>query len=230
MASLSPKGRALIQAGRRALRPTAADRARIDAALTARLGPGAVPPALGLPHTTAWGWLPKAATAVCVVGGALFFAATPRAPTPSARPPVTRPADAVAVDAASSAAAALDETRIERLTPRAPAPATTARTPAPASRQRGDRLAQEVALLSRATSALRAGRADAALQALAAHQRLFPNGALREERHAAKAQALCSVGRSSEGRRELERLAPDSPAAGRARQVCESASSAADAR
>jgi hypothetical protein len=86
-----------------------------------------------------------------------------------------------------------------------------------------DRLAEEVALLSRATKALRAGRAAEALRALDEHQSKFPRGALSEERRAAKAEALCSLGRVREGRAELGRLAPQSPAAARAKQVCDSA-------
>jgi hypothetical protein len=78
-----------------------------------------------------------------------------------------------------------------------------------------------VALLSRATSALRAGRAAEALKALDEHRRKFPNGTLSEERRAARAQALCSLGRIDEGRAELSLLAPRSPAAARASQVCD---------
>jgi hypothetical protein len=81
-----------------------------------------------------------------------------------------------------------------------------------------------VVLLSRATTALRAGRAVEALKALDEHQSRFPRGALGEERRAAKAQALCSLGRMSEGRAELARLAPESPALARAKQVCDSRS------
>jgi len=77
-----------------------------------------------------------------------------------------------------------------------------------------------VALLSRATSALRAGRAADALTLLNEHQHKFPKGVLSEERRAAKAQALCSLGRQTEGRAELARLAPHSPAAIRAQQAC----------
>ena len=40
MQELSPKARALIEAGRGALRPSASDRARVTEALRERLGPG----------------------------------------------------------------------------------------------------------------------------------------------------------------------------------------------
>jgi hypothetical protein len=87
-----------------------------------------------------------------------------------------------------------------------------------------DALAQEVELLTRATSELRAGRPGAALKLLDEYQRKFPDGRLAIERRAVKAQALCASKRVSEGRAELARLAPQSPAAGRARQVCDAAS------
>jgi hypothetical protein len=90
---------------------------------------------------------------------------------------------------------------------------------------RRDRLALEVALLSRATSALSSGRFADALNALNQHQREFPNGLLSEERRAAKAQALCSLGRVAEGRSQLSHLASHSPVASRAKQVCDAASS-----
>src|SRR6185369_7565739 len=93
-----------------------------------------------------------------------------------------------------------------------------------------DRLAEEVALLSRATSALRAGRAAEALKFLDEHQRKFPKGVLGVERRGARAQALCALKRVGEGRAELARLAPQSPAAGRAKQVCDAASATSDER
>jgi len=99
--------------------------------------------------------------------------------------------------------------------------------PVPAQRSQ-DRLAQEVALLSRATSDLRAGRAGAALKSLDEHQRKFPNGMLTVERRAVRAQALCTLKRVNEGRAELSLLAPQSPAAGRAKQLCDAASAASD--
>jgi hypothetical protein len=84
-----------------------------------------------------------------------------------------------------------------------------------------DALTLEVALLSRAISSLSAGRPGDALKTLNEHQRQFPHGILDQERRAAKAQALCSLGRVAEGRSELARLTPRSPAADRARQVCD---------
>jgi hypothetical protein len=58
------------------------------------------------------------------------------------------------------------------------------------------------------------------LRALEVHQRRFPAGALTEERRAAKAQALCLLGRVDEGKAELRKLDARSPAAARGQQVC----------
>jgi hypothetical protein len=159
-----------------------------------------------------------------MVGGGLYFVLSNRAPAPpvgvSARPSDTT---AAVVAAPTQAPASLESPEMVS------APAVTGHSgsasldapaaPAPSGR---DRLAEEVALLSRATKALRAGRAGEALRALDEHQSRFPRGALSEERRAAKAEALCSLGRVSEGRAELGRLAPQSPAAARAKQVCDS--------
>ncbi len=95
--------------------------------------------------------------------------------------------------------------------------------PAPSTRSKQDRLAQEVALLSSATKSLNAGQPGEALRILAEHQRKFPSGLLTEERRAARAQALCSLGRVGEAKSELARLTPRSPAAARAQQVCDRA-------
>jgi hypothetical protein len=59
------------------------------------------------------------------------------------------------------------------------------------------------------------------LKTLDEYQRRFPKGQLTEERRAARAQALCALGRRSEAEGELARLAPQSLAAARAKQVCE---------
>ena len=66
-----------------------------------------------------------------------------------------------------------------------------------------DGLAEEVALLSRAETELRAGRPAKALLVLAEHQRKFPRGALAEERTAARIQALCALGLRDEANAQL---------------------------
>ncbi len=82
------------------------------------------------------------------------------------------------------------------------------------------RLAEEVALLSQATSALHAGQAQKALLVLAKHREKFPQGVLLEERLAAQAQALCRLDQHAKARHLLERLPPSSPLAARTRRAC----------
>jgi len=228
MTELSSKARALVATGRAGYRPSTADRERVAGALRAHLGSTALPPDSppkleSPPHSPAAALGAKAVLGVVVglglVGGALFLGFRPQ--VAANQPPLPNPTTASA--SGSKVSASNPNADSANALPTAPAggelPVSSA-LPA-ASAARTDRLAQEVALLSRATSALRAGRSADALALLSEHQRKFPKGALSEERSAAKAQALCSLGRRSEGRAELARLAPRSPAALRAQQVCD---------
>jgi hypothetical protein len=215
--TLNPSAKALLQAGREAIRPTAADRERIQRALSARLGSAALlnsaEPAASQPVPKPWRTvLSTAAAGVGVAGTALFLAL--RTPAP---PPVDR---ALAVASATPVVAAKLQAREEASS--APALPSVAAS-APASRRMPDRLAQEVSILSRAASELHAGRAASALKAIDEHQARFPNGLLSEERRAARARALCALGRRAEADAELGRLArvaPQSPHVARARQFC----------
>jgi len=100
-------------------------------------------------------------------------------------------------------------------------PATEPPSPAAASAHRSqDRLAAEVAILSRATRDLRAGRPAEALKALDEYRRKFPKGLLGEEQRAARAQTLCALGRFDEANEKLAGLTPQSPLAVQARQFC----------
>jgi hypothetical protein len=235
MAALTPRARALVKAGQAAFRPEEADLARATAALEARLGAGTLPaeappappsatapPPAVAPPALAGAWVvPGVAACVLLAGSALVIARWTGTGTESpAVPPAAR-----------SVTLAPPPVEIANL-PAPPAPVNEAEAPAepvaaapeaqaPAPLRAKDRLAEEVALLSQATSALRAGRIGDALRSLDEHQRRFPGGALREERRAARAQALCASKRVTEGRAELAHLSPGSPAAVRARQVCD---------
>jgi hypothetical protein len=150
-----------------------------------------------------------------LVGGGLYLTQRPEeapAPAPVVAPAV-KPAVAPAVEAPAEPESAL------------PAPPQTdpAQKKAPAPSRSADSLSQEVAILSRASSELHAGRPAAALKALDEHQRSFPSGVLTQERTAARIQALCALGRTKEARSALERLArtaPNSPHEARARKAC----------
>lgn len=231
MPTLDPNARALVEAGRRALRASTADRERIEAALRARLGPSALPTDAGATQVASpvsWSALAGVAIGVCVLAGVAFVAlrSTPSAPPRQPPSAVQRPA--------SQPALAAPAPEVPAAVPEPVAPAHTvvapAASPAAAAPRVRDSLAREVALLSRATSELRAGHAAAALKVLDEHRRRFPSGALSEERQAAKAQALCVLGRVSEGRVELAQLTPGSPAAASAQRICAGAVSVAGAR
>ncbi|HEX3773838.1 MAG TPA: hypothetical protein VHV51_05190 [Polyangiaceae bacterium] len=223
MAALTPKARALVEKSRGALRPTPADRDRVEAALRAQLGPLALPLDTGatLPRALGWKLVSVSALGACLVGGALFFAFKARTKPTPAEPalPSSTVVDAPAAQPSATASGAPVETALSAA-PSAAAASNSAPALASAPR-RQDHLAQEVLLLSRATSALNAGRAQDALKLLDEHQREFPNGVLSVERRGAKARALCALGRVSEGRAELSHLASGSPAAARASQVCQ---------
>jgi len=210
--ALSPNARALIQADRSALLPTAADRRRVEAALRARLGPSVLPvetPLRDLLASVGWQLPSGAALGLCLIGGALFLALRPAEVTVSSPVPSEAPATFVA---ATPAPVASEDSP-------APLPAPTAATLSPTP-STADPLAQEVALLSRAMSQLHSGHATEALVALDQHQLRFPTGALSQERRAMKVQALCRMGRFREGRAELAGLVPGSIAYERIKAAC----------
>jgi len=91
--------------------------------------------------------------------------------------------------------------------------------PAAAHRTR-DNLAAEVELLSRAETALHNGKPGAALQVLNEHARKFSNGLLKEERIAARVQALCALGYRSEADAQMALLSPKSLHGDRVRAAC----------
>ncbi len=221
MAELKPEAEKLVQATREALRPTHADRERVFAALLPHVG------GVGLgadggsgvaeaSTTSAKATLLKISAGVVglgVAGGGLFFALRSE-PTPkeTVAPAPVKPVPTVAPVAPAP----------ENAAPAGPEP-EPAQKRSPASSRSADNLAQEVAILSRASAELRAGRPAAALKALEEHQREFPGGVLTQERTAARIQALCALGRTKEARSELARLSrksPDSPHEARARKAC----------
>ncbi|HEX2671109.1 MAG TPA: hypothetical protein VHM25_09575 [Polyangiaceae bacterium] len=241
MSDLSEGGKALVQAVRRADRPSDADRKRVLAALQARLGDAAL---LGAGVTEApraaasgarwvrsrflkWGFV---GSTVLVAGAALFvprFGHEGEKAVPSA---VVSVASAAAPPVAVLPAAPElppvpspqnDDPGAKLLVaPEGASRSTDAQKPP--SRSRGG-LTEEVALLSRAETELHAGRPAKALVALAEHQRKFPRGALAEERTAAKIQALCALGRNEEANTQLRQLlhiSPKSALEERSRQAC----------
>jgi len=228
MSALSPKARALIEQAHEELRPPAGEMERLEALLDAQLGAPAASPVqpgpLPAPPTSSWRLLTSLTVGAALVGGATLWLLRPNVGQSLTTPIASAPVIVAPPEVPEEIAPVVEEPA-----PVAPPPATSLKPPAepkaPAPPAQ-DALAQEVALLSRATSDLRAGRAGAALKLLDEHQRKFPNGMLTVERRAVRAQALCTLKRVSEGRAELAQLAPQSPAAGRAKQLCDAASAA----
>ncbi len=244
MSRLSPEAEQLVRAGRAVLKPSDTDRERVLSGLLQRTGnspdagAGTTEPSDAAAATKLTLWKASGALAGLVVAGAgAFFAlrSEPAAdPAPAAAPPP--PVEVVKAEEAAPPALA------EEVVPSAPSTlaaqpeaqgseASSSVTPprAPSSRRAplraGDSLAREVALLSRASSELHAARPAAALLALDQHARRFPDGVLAQERAAARARALCELGRTSEAQVELAKLVAGSPHAARAAQACASASS-----
>jgi hypothetical protein len=224
MSTLSPKGRDLIRAGRRAFQPTDADRERLLGALRYQLGDTALPPDVGSMATVAaasrsiWPLISAVVVGIGIVGGTVFFAL--RSGTEQGKPSETNVAPVVATmqgddPIAPPPAEQLPSPAVEPPTTEPPVP------PATSTHRPQDRLAAEVAILSRATRDLRAGRPTEALKALDEYRRKFPKGLLSEEQRAARAQALCALGRFDEAREKIAGLAPKSPLAAQAKQFCD---------
>ncbi|HEY6728549.1 MAG TPA: hypothetical protein VI197_31275 [Polyangiaceae bacterium] len=221
---LSPLAQELVKAGRSAGAPTELDKERIREALQQRLaappGPDPSPAAPAVPAAP-WSLIAGATLLAGVIAGVLVWEMSGDVKAPPSAP---APASSAALPSVAPSSAPALRSENTRLAPAEP-PASKPLPAAPSAKGSSDarpknRLAEEIALLSRATSALHAGRPQDALSALAEHQRRFPLGHLSVERIAARAQALCQLGRKAEGERELARLPSASPQAARARRAC----------
>jgi hypothetical protein len=222
VSSLSPEARALFDAGRAALRPTSEDRERIIVALRARIGDAQLPSdtraTSALPKTSAagstlgWPAISAIVAGFLVAGGSLWYALSSDAPASVATTlPVTPPKSAppVAPEPLPAQAPEVD-----------PLPPAEAPAPSAAARRPSDRLAEEVAILSRAETELHARRYSSALRVLDEHERKFPRGTLAQERLAARIRALCGLGRIADADAALARLSRSSVHEGPARAAC----------
>lgn len=220
MSELSPRGRDLLRASRDALRPQVGDRERVLGSVRKQLGA----PVSGVAHkltavaqSSRASWT-VAAAALIGVGGAIAIgmSSTPK--------PVKLSVPTLASTVVPAASLAPLVGGAPPSVPAAVPPTVdSVAVPAPSVQSRHDRLAEEVAILSQAAKDLRAGRAANALSALNEHQKKFPNGLLAQERRAARAEALCSLGRYAEAQSELStlsRTAPQSPLTVQAQARC----------
>jgi len=224
MSGLSPELREFVQVSRSAIRPSEADSARILETLRAQLGDAAI---VGV--QTAQAAVTSASTSLlfgkgslmglvglAMLGGIWFFAAH------NSRATLRETNAVTSVATTASASIALAPSLISSNMPLSPemeaggvaavanvAPDGDKLRPS-ASHHVHDRLAEEVAIIARAETALRSGRPALALEVLNEHERKFGNGLLAEERIAARAQALCALGRTAEADAQLTQLSPNS--------------------
>jgi hypothetical protein len=240
MKELSREASERVDLGREAFRPTEADQARVLAAVlsaTPVVGAAAVLAASktsveGLAQVV-WGTSVAKVLAVAVpvaAAGSLVWYATASDPaSPStARAPATPPG--VSSPRALGPSPSDETSPLPEQPPPEPiaeqptaAPPGRPSTSASEASSSGGQMREEVALLSRAQAELSRGRAQQALDALKEHAQRFPRGALRNERVATRARALCALGRTQEANAELdrmERLNPGSPYWARAREAC----------
>lgn len=241
MTELSPQARTLLDAAAREALPTDADRARVHRLLSEKLGglpvPQSTSPAAasavraGSPKVLLAGVLAAAGVAGLAIWsvGSRIEAPLPApsapavaAPLPAALPPVAVPQPVAVEQAPAEPKAPAPKPRPAVRTQPAPTFAPMDLAEPAASPERS--LALELRLIRTAQLAARSGRHDLALQALDEHERLYPNGSLREERVAARVAALCGLGRVEDARRETERFlaeAPQSPYASKVRSACD---------
>ena len=233
MSGLSPELREFVVASRNAVLPTEADVARIIEGLRARLGDAALA-GIETAQITAQSastqfLLGKASimslAGLALLGGIWFFAAhDPRADsrkTPAAASAATTALPiALAPSTTTSSALASPEPDASVATAPVSLAADGDKTRPAATYHVHDRLAEEVAIISRAAAALRCGKPVAALEILNEHERKFGTGLLAEERIAARAQALRALGRIAEADAQLTRLPPKSVHRQHSRPAC----------
>lgn len=214
MSALSPEARRLLDQGRPAHDPPPAARARVRAAVDARVR-NAPPPARPLAR-----WLALAG-GLALLALVAWLARRPPAPVapPPAAPVLTAPVAAPVPVAAPTPAPVVAPTPapVALPSPAVVAPARPRPQPAP------DTLAEELRLLNAARRALAARQLDDAARPLAEHARRFPRGQLAEEREATAALVTCARGDRDASARAAERFLrahPRSPQAPRVRRAC----------
>ncbi|MCC6557171.1 MAG: hypothetical protein IT372_29815 [Polyangiaceae bacterium] len=161
---------------------------------------------------------------------AIAVAAVRAAPPPSSAPDAPPAPEVIAAQPAPPPPRPAPPPRSAAASePPAPSPAPDAppappAPPAPEPRPLPDTgLDEEISLLARAQGALSSGQADRALALLDEHAAAHGEGAMGEERMAARVFALCALGRRDEARAEAQRFvaaAPRSPLAARVRAAC----------
>jgi hypothetical protein len=232
MSDLEQHARAIVEAGRDADRPTAADHDRIKRAVLVQIAAGGVVASTAVAGTLSLGAkVGLAVVAVALVGGGAVGVLEVRrshpAAVPSSRP---RPA-AVTVPASASpptpavaslpqeSPAAMDDRnrKVERPRKAASPPGRSEKA------AEADQVTAEVEVLKHARAELRLGRPARALEALAEYDRRFGRGVRGEEREAMAAIAACQAtpgAAAQAGAEAFMRKAPASPLRERVREAC----------
>lgn len=207
---------ALLGSARRGLTPTADDRARSAAALSAQLAAAAIPKAIGAKGLSAalkglaGGKLAGIASlaglatvgavsvsvAVSVARAPTTQPTQPTQPTETAQQTMATRAPVVAKTASNSEPEPAPATAPEPLassapTPKVSLPSAVAPTTPPTAATPVS-IAEETRLVRGAETALRQGNSAEALALLAEHARRFPQGVLAEEREGERAIATCT--------------------------------------
>ncbi|MCE9577676.1 MAG: hypothetical protein K8W52_31285 [Deltaproteobacteria bacterium] len=217
MDDLGPSAQELLRAARDARTPSAADRARLHAAISAGIAAGAAgagaASAAGAAASTAtagawWTatWVKVIALAVAL-GGATVVTVAVVAPGSREASPSAPVALVAAIDAGPPAI--VPDALIAAIAPVAPIdvppaeparPAVRAPHRPPASTPATSDLAAELELLHQAQRAWRSGDAAGALVLLDRHLASFRGSQLASERTALRILALCDVGRRADAR------------------------------
>jgi hypothetical protein len=224
VSELSRKSRALFAEARRA-GPSEAARARVRAGVEAKVaaiaagaaaGAALEAKALAAGGAAATGLGTKlliagAVSALIGVGGSAVVLTRRTTPAPREASAIVAPSAAPAPPAPPPAAPPLEETASPAPSPPprpAPVRASASASAAPAQ---PPSIAAELARLREAQAALKDGDPERSLRALDELSAQHPDGALREERMAARVLALCAAGRVDEARVAASRFLAESP-------------------
>jgi hypothetical protein len=243
MTQLSPEARRLLQLARAQDEPSPTALNRIERLLAARIARGIGATAAG----ALWAQSVSAVVlgtskvvSIAVLAGAVtavgYWALPSLAPAPTAASAVSPkvrevtsapPSDARRAEVAAGSAAAASESStapILAALPRVgPRPVAALGNVTPSAPEAPDLLREETAELRRAQQALRAGNSQLAMKLLSQQDQTFRQGALQQERSAARVLALCQSGHKDLARTEAEHFEqrwPKSALVARVRSSC----------
>jgi hypothetical protein len=227
--NLSKEATELVREGRQALRPTDADKARVFAALNNRIAgvdapPQAKPqvdPAAPSTGLTAGKLTALTVGVVAAVTAAVLYGLNqPVAPLPTV---VATAAQSTEASPQQDVPGSVSELPDDLAAPTAPNDVQNAGSASSRTSGRdsdSSRLAEEVALLTRAEKEFHSGNLKQALASVDEHRRKFPKGKLVQERVNLRMQVLCGLGRDAEAEAEQKRFSRLTSGKGAPTDVC----------